>query len=92
MDWIVEHLESIIGMLVTGAVSIFAMYKANNQNYQLAFYQKVIDKRLKAYELVEDLLEKLDIFDATTEQMYYISNQRFNTLFFFCNENENMVE
>ena len=74
MDWIVEHLESIIGMLVTGAVSIFAMYKANNQNYQLAFYQKVIDKRLKAYELVEDLLEKLDIFDATTEQMYYISN------------------
>lgn len=74
MDWIVEHLESIIGMLVTGAVSIFAMYKANNQNYQLAFYQKVIDKRLKAYELVEDLLEKLDIFDATTEKMYYISN------------------
>lgn len=74
MDWIVEHLESIIGMLVTGAVSIFAMHKANNQNYQLAFYQKVIDKRLKAYELVEELLEKLDIFDATTEQMYYISN------------------
>lgn len=74
MDWIVTHLESIIGMLVTGAVSIIAMYKANNQNYQLAFYQKVIDKRLKAYELVEDLLEKLDIFDATTERMYYISN------------------
>ena len=74
MDWIVEHLESIIGMLVTGAVSIFAMYRANNQNYQLAFYQKVIDKRLKAYELVENLLEKLDTFDATTEQMYYISN------------------
>ncbi|MGX9481839.1 hypothetical protein [Veillonella sp. Ser01] len=74
MDWIVGHLESIIGMLVTGIVSIFAMYKANNQNYQLAFYQKVIDKRLKAYELVEELLEKLDIFDATTEQMYYISN------------------
>ena len=74
MDWISDHVVAIMGMFITGGISAFAMSRDNYQKYELAFYQKVIDKRLKVYELVESLLGELDKLDATTEKMYCISN------------------
>ena len=74
MDWISDHVVAIMGMFITGGISAFAMRRDNYQKYELAFYQKVIDKRLKVYELVESLLGELDKLDATTEKMYCISN------------------
>lgn len=68
MDWISDHVVAIMGMFITGGISAFAMSRDNYQKYELAFYQKVIDKRLKVYELVESLLGELDKLDATTEK------------------------
>lgn len=39
-------------MFITGGISAFAMSMDNYQKYELAFYQKVIDKKLKLVNII----------------------------------------